>query len=293
MMQTIPAPVLALVAEMVSTRETHATMDSLFMYAGAPGDPPGGSKQAKALEWLRRVNKDTSVEPLEVLGRLIEGYMDENLEGKTETWAVARSEERQHLLRELQRAKLQYSTGGIISGSVATPSHSLEECIRKRNIPSLNEEFERALRTVESSPKDSLSAACNILESICKVYIEEEGLDMPKKQDLQPVWTVVRKDLALDPSLIEDQDLQKILTGLISVVDGVGALRTHASTAHGAGKKSYRVEPRHARLAIHAAHTVVLFVLETWDKRKAKMQASSVVSNEPHIQKDDKQEWTF
>ncbi|HOZ46556.1 MAG TPA: abortive infection family protein [Candidatus Hydrogenedentes bacterium] len=271
MRQTIPAPVLASVAEMVSTRETHATMDSLFMHAGAPGDPPGGSKQAKALEWLRRVNKDTSVTPLEVLGRLIEGYMDENLEGKTETWEVARSEERQHLLRELQRAKLQYSTGGIISGSLATPSASLEEQIRKRNIPSLNEEFERALRTVESSPKDSLSAACNILESICKVYIEEENLEMPKKQDLQPVWTVVRKDLALDPSLIEDQDLQKILTGLISVVDGVGALRTHASTAHGAGKKSYRVEPRHARLAIHAAHTVVLFVLETWDKRKAKM----------------------
>jgi hypothetical protein len=246
-------------------------MDSLFMYAGAPGEPPGGSKPAKALEWLRRTNKDMSVVPLEVLGRLIEAYMDEDLEGKTDPWEVTRSEERQRLLGELQRARLQYSRGGIIRGSLATPSASLEDWIRKRNIPSLNEEFERALRTVESSPKDSLSAACNILESICKVYIEEEGLEMPKKQDLQPVWTLVRKDLALDPSLIEDQDLQKILTGLISVVDGVGALRTHASTAHGAGKKTYRIEPRHARLAVHAAHTIVLFVLETWDKRKAQV----------------------
>lgn len=274
MRQTIPASVIATVAEMVSARETHATLDSLFMYAGAPGDPPDGSKKTKALEWLRRINKDMSVSPLEVLGRLIEAYMDEDLEGKTEPWEASRSEERQHLLRELQRGKLQYSSGGIITGSLATPSASLEEHIRKRNIPSLNEEFNRALKNVESSPKESLSAACNILESLCKVYIEEQGLEMPKKQDLQPVWTVVRKDLALDPSLIEDQDLQKILTGLISIVDGVGALRTHASTAHGAGRKSYRVEPRHARLAIHAAHTVVLFVLETWDKRKAPRQTS-------------------
>jgi hypothetical protein len=52
-------------------------MDSLFMYAGAPGDPPEGSKHVKAQEWLRRVNTDRSVQPLQILGRLIEGYMEE------------------------------------------------------------------------------------------------------------------------------------------------------------------------------------------------------------------------
>ena len=91
---------------------------------------------------------------------------------------------------------------------------------------------------------------------------------MPAKQDLKPVWTIVRKHLGFDPSVVEDQDLQTILTGLFAVVDGIGALRTHASSAHGAGKKSYKLEPRHARLAIHAAHTVVLYVIESWDKRK-------------------------
>lgn len=49
--------------------------------------------------------------------------------------------------------------------------------------------------------------------------------------------------------------------------EGIGALRTHASSAHGAGKKQYKLEARHARLAIHAAHTVTLFVLESWAKR--------------------------
>ena len=112
------------------------------------------------------------------------------------------------------------------------------------------------------------SAACNILESICKIYIEDESLEMPSKQDLQPVWSIVRKDLGFDPSQIADRDLQEILSGLLAVVSGVGALRTHASSAHGQGRNVYRLEPRHARLATHAAHTIALFILESWDKKK-------------------------
>lgn len=91
---------------------------------------------------------------------------------------------------------------------------------------------------------------------------------MPAKQDLRTVWTVVRKHLGFDPSTIEDDDLQKILSGLISITDGIGSLRTHASSAHGAGKTSYKIEPRHARLAIHASHTVTLFILESWQKNE-------------------------
>ena len=52
-------------------------MNNLFMYAGAPGDPPEGSKWVKAQEWLRRINTDENVQPLQVLGRLVEGYMEE------------------------------------------------------------------------------------------------------------------------------------------------------------------------------------------------------------------------
>jgi hypothetical protein len=259
------------VAEITSSRETHATLDSLFMYAGAPGDPPPDSKHAKAMEWLRRVNKDRSVEPLKVLGQLIEGYMDEEIdESLPEEWVADRKKEKEKLVKALQKSKLQYMEGGAVIGTLAAPSISLKQSILKRDMTVLNEAFDRATRSVDGSPKEALSAACNILESVCKIYIEEEDLEMPAKQDLQPIWNVVRKNLGFDPSRVEDMDLKGILSGLISVVSGVGALRTHASSAHGSGNKSYKVEPRHARLAIHAAHTVVLFVLETWDKKRGK-----------------------
>ncbi len=263
----IPAPIIAIVADLTSKFETHATLDSLFMYAGASGDPPEGSKHAKTLEWLRKTNKNTSLEPLEVLGKIIEQYMEEVV-GEFDSQADDKIKAKTRLIETLKNANLQYVTGGRVIGALAAPSASLEDSIKKRKIPILNDEFDRALKTVETSPKEALSSACNILESVCKVYIEEESLAMPTKKDLQPIWSVVRKDLGFDPSQVEDQDLKEILSGLISTVRGIGAIRTHASTAHGMGVKNYSIEPRHARLAVHAAHTIVLFILESWDKKK-------------------------
>ena len=266
MRRIIPAPVLSVCAEIVAQRETHATLNRLFLYAGAPGDPPNGSKDAKALEWLRITNKDNSVQPLDVLGRLIENYMKMPLN----KWDIKREQEHMEKITNiLAEHQLQYVKGGKIIGTLSAPSRTLEEFIRERDTPSINSEFDRALLNVEVNPREAVSAASNIFESVCKVYIEDENLEMPAKQDLKPVWAIVRKHLGFDPSLLEDKDLQTILSGLISVVDGIGALRTHASSAHGAGRKLYKIEPRHARLAIHAAHTVVLFVLESWKKKRA------------------------
>ena len=91
---------------------------------------------------------------------------------------------------------------------------------------------------------------------------------MPAKQDLQPLWTVVRKHLGLDQSRIADRDILEIMSGIFAVVNGIGALRSHASSAHGAGSRTYKLEPRHARLAVHSAHTLVLFILESWEKKR-------------------------
>lgn len=266
MRQLIPAAVLALTAELSSERETHATLDSLFTYAGAPGEPPDGSKHAKALAWLRRANNDCA-NPLQVLGRILEGYMEEALD-QNDRWDRERLAQRDKLVRALADSNLQYMKGGRVVGAMGTPTRTLSEFIREGDLESIDQEFQRAVQYAATAPREAVSAASNILESVCKVVIAEEGLPMPAKQDLQAVWGIVRKHLGIDPSKIEDQDLQQILTGLISVVHGIGSLRTHASSAHGAGKAPYRLEPRHARLAVHAAHTLALFVLESWRGRQ-------------------------
>jgi len=149
------------------------------------------------------------------------------------------------------------------------PAKSLKEILANRNLTSVEAEFQRAMGNVEKDPASGITAACSMIESLCKVYIEDEGLPLPAKKDIMGLWKVVKSNLGLDPKKLEDEDIIKILASLASVVDGIGALRTHTSSAHGRGRKSYRLEPRHARLAIHGACSLVVFVIETWEARKS------------------------
>lgn len=271
----IPSYLISAIADAVSFSETHAGLDSLFMYANAPGDPPEGSKAVKALEWLRRINKEGGKETLSIVGRIIEKYMEEEIEDTPTLFggeAIIKEKKLRidRIKQALGRASIVYTNGGILSKGEGLATKTLSELIKSRNIQAIDFEFERALKNIESSPREAVSAACNILESVFKVYIEEHAhLIMPAKQDLQGVWKIVRADLGLDASILEERDLQEIVTGVVATVNGIGALRTHASSAHGAGKRPYKLKPRHARLAIHAAHTISAFVIETWDEKSA------------------------
>ena len=165
----------------------------------------------------------------------------------------------------LQRYGLQYQVGALVTDLTGTMvSKTLDSFIKEQDIPALELEFNRAIKNIDENPREAISAASNILETICKVYIDEQNLEKPAKQDLKSIWSIVRKDLGFKPERLEDKDLQTILTGLFAVIEGIGALRTHASSAHGAGVKPYNVQPRHSRLAVLSAHTAAVFILETW-----------------------------
>ena len=174
-------------------------------------------------------------------------------------------QERERLTRALAKHGLSYGVGGrIFGGTVSIPTKSLEALIRERNLPEIEKEFQRALENVEADPATAVTAACAIVESTCKTYIAEEGLAMPADQSIQPLWKAVQAHLKLDPSKYVDTELRQILGGLTSIVHGVGGLRTRRGSAHGQGPGGGAIEPRHARLAVHAAHTLVAFVLESW-----------------------------
>ena len=258
----IPAPLIAALSEVIPDCETHASMDNLFLHADAPGDPPEGNKQAKAQAWLRRANKELA-DPLSIVGPLIESYMEADEE--TTYFITAKTK----LQKALTRCNLVYMVGGYVSPGGGVATASLAELIRGRDFVAIESEFHRALENINRNPKEAASAAGNILESTCKIFIEDNNLTMPARKDLKSVWAVVRKELNFEPGNLVDDDLRKIVSGMLNSVDGIANLRTHASSAHGHGRSQYVLEPRHARLAVNAAHSVTMFVLETWDKRTA------------------------
>lgn len=268
--KSLPLPVCIIVGDVLGTLiYHHRTLETLFYEAGAAGEVPEGNCVTKCQNWLKRMHADVA-DPAAVLGKVLEEFMevDRSYDDRQQTG-------RKRITEALARFGLSYHRGGLILGAAAALlTKSLTEVLKNRDLAAVDKEFERALANVESDPPTAITAACSILESLFKVFIEDtDGIDMPSDQSLKPLWRAASKHLGLDPASVGDEDVKKVLSGLSSVVDGIGSLRTHTGSAHGRGRRPYRLQARHARLAIHASHTLVGFFIETWDERKRKATA--------------------
>lgn len=244
---------------------------------GAPGDSPSretaGNCSERCEVWLKRCNADEETDAMHVLGWVLREYLDSDYAVNPDHVAASRERIRAILVRH----GLRYEEGGrVIGGTQATPSRTFEELLRRHDFRTVTDEFERSTKHVDTDPAAALTAACATLESSCTVYIQDEGLALPAKKVLGELWSVVRTSLGLDPKSVEEDDLKRILGGLASIADGMAAFRTHAGSAHGRGRGAYRPAPRHARLGIHAAHTLAVFIIETWEERRAKRKAEPV-----------------
>ena len=133
------------------------------------------------------------------------------------------------------------------SAQAVVPPRALNEILKARDLAAVEAEFNRTLSRLRQTRRRLSPRHVRSVES------------------LKPLWTVVSRHLGLDAASLVNYDLKRILSGLSSIVDGIGALRMHAGSAHGRGRAGYRIEPRHARLAVHSAHTLAVFVFETWD----------------------------
>jgi hypothetical protein len=129
----------------------------------------------------------------------------------------------------LSKYGLSYQTGGLILGAGYSPaSKSLQDLLRAKDLPGVEREFQRALAVVESDPPAGVTAACSVLEALFEAYLEDNGLPSPAKQTIGDLFKAVRAHLRIDPSHVAEEDLKRILSGLISVVDGIGCLRTRS-----------------------------------------------------------------
>jgi len=77
MTNKIPNSVIGAVSSVLAEYHySHSTLNSLFMESGAPGGVPEGNCETKCYSWLRRCNDDSTVDPMQVLGQVIQKFMD-------------------------------------------------------------------------------------------------------------------------------------------------------------------------------------------------------------------------
>ena len=131
-------------------------------------------------------------------------------------------------------------------------------------------EIARAQQNSKGDPEDAVTAACSLIESVCRSILIELGLPLPSKKDIDGLINAVQASLGLSPGRTGlppeiEADVRQVLGGLTSVAKGIGALRTHGGDAHGREKGFTRLDSRIARLAINAAGSLALFLIETWE----------------------------
>jgi Abortive infection C-terminus len=265
MTRKIPIPVIAVVSEVLANSYTHAQINDFMEAAGIElAVAPIGNKEVKTRAWLRHANETLS-DPLGALGKVIIELMEVAPHG----WS---GEIPKHYMERVNKAlgdyALEYVKGGYIRSVGATGvGKNLQDIIQTRDLSGLQTEFDRIYENLNSDPAAAVTASCALLESLFKTYIGDNKLAMPSDESIKSLWKVVRKDERLDPAVVNDDDLKTILTGLASIVEGTGSLRTHKGSAHGRGKTTYKLKPRHARLAAHSAFTLASFILEAWRER--------------------------
>lgn len=133
-------------------------------------------------------------------------------------------------------------------------------------------DLDRALASAKADPEDAVTAACSALESVCRSILIELDEPLPAKKDVKGLYNAVKRPLGLSPDRSDldasvASDVRMILSGLSTVVEGIGSLRTHGGDAHGRERGYARIDERIASLAIHASSTATLFLIETWQRK--------------------------
>ena len=159
----------------------------------------------------------------------------------------------------------------------------LAEKLENLNFDTVQRELNRALISVKDDPEDAVTAACSLLESVCRSLLSELSLSLPVKKDIDGLIRAVQEPLGLSPGKTDlpsdiEADVRQILSGVTSVAKGIGALRTHGGDAHGREKGYRRIDARIARLSINAAGCLAMFLIETWEQ---KYPRALPVGNEP------------
>ena len=134
-------------------------------------------------------------------------------------------------------------------------------------------EVARAIQNATEDPEDCVTAACSLVEAVCRSILVEMSLPLPAKKDIDGLLKAVQVPLGLSPGRTGlapeiEQDVRQVLSGLTSTLKGVGALRTHGGDAHGRERGFRRIDARIARLALNAASSIALFLIETWERKE-------------------------
>ena len=131
----------------------------------------------------------------------------------------------------------------------------------------LYEDLRRLERVGDSEPGEAIGLAKEIVESCCKLILDDRGISYPEDAEIPKLLRLLRNEIKIMPEGIAEnakaaKEIREVLSSLGKIAYALPPIRNAYGKGHGRGRKFKGLEPRHARLAIGAASTFVDFVLD-------------------------------
>jgi len=125
---------------------------------------------------------------------------------------------------------------------------------------------------IDNDPGLAIGTAKELIETICKTILEERGQTLSGNLELSKLVKQTVKELKLTPNDIPNKakaadNIKLILSNLATITSGIAELRNSYGTGHGKDSKAKGLDSRHAKLAVGAASTLAIFLLETHNER--------------------------
>lgn len=136
----------------------------------------------------------------------------------------------------------------------------------------IHRQVSRMTNSIDNDPDLAIGTAKELIETVCHTILAERGKPVTDKPEMLPLVRRALEELKLVPEGIGDEQkgarsIKSVLGSLSAISQNMAELRNLYGTGHGKHGKRKGLEPRHARLTVGAASTLVIFMFETHTAR--------------------------
>jgi Abortive infection C-terminus len=147
-------------------------------------------------------------------------------------------------------------------------SESIRKAIETIDSEYVTKLWRKIVERLNDDPEGAITAARNLVESVCKHILDGSDVSYEDKEDLPKLYSMTSGHLGLAPSQQTEQVFKKILGSCATVVQELATMRNKLGDAHGKGKRGVKPARRHAELAANLAVSVAVFLIATWEARR-------------------------
>lgn len=163
---------------------------------------------------------------------------------------------------------------GVNQGTLPTDK-VVSDALTKFDQEGVSRVWDRILERRKSDPGGAITAARTLVESVCKHILDAAGIKYDNGADLPNLYGLLAKTLKLSPHLQVDNSLRQTMSGCISIINGLAALRNQIGDAHGPGVTAPTATEDEATLAINVAAAACLFLIAASDRAKVSIKPAS------------------